>query len=119
MNKIRTCKFILPGIFLFLCSTQVYSQKDTAKTKIHQSVDPCNGTGGTGQIISIGNSTITIKRNDSVNEIINLTNKTTIKNSAGAIPKSDLKTGDRVTVVVMSHHTATVVLVCSATNSKP
>jgi glycopeptide antibiotics resistance protein len=81
--------------------------------KISQGVDPCNGTGGTGQIVSLGNNTITIKRNDGINEIINLTDKTTIKNSLGTLSQSDLKTGDRVTVVVMADHIATAVLVCN------
>jgi len=92
---------------------------DTAKPGITHGVDPCNGTGGTGQIVSVGNNIITIKRNDGKNEVIYLTDKTTIKNSAGSLPQSDLKKGDRVTVVVMSHHTATVVLVCSTSGSKP
>jgi glycopeptide antibiotics resistance protein len=91
---------------------------DTAKPGIPQGVDPCNGTDGTGQIISVGINTITIKRRDGTSEIIKLTDKTTMRNSAGPISKSDLKRGDRVTVVVMSQHTATVVLVCNAPSSK-
>ncbi len=86
---------------------------DTAKVTIIQGADPCNGTGGTGQIVSVGDNSITIKRQDGINEIIKLTDKTTIRNSAGPVSISNLKTGDRVTVVVMSKHTATVVLVCN------
>ena len=83
------------------------------KAEIPEGEDPCGGTGGTGQIISLGNSSITIKRNDGVNEIINLTDKTTIKNSVNSLSQSDLKIGDRVTVVVISNHVATTVLLCN------
>jgi len=92
---------------------------DTAVGVNPQGDDPCKGTGGTGQIVSVANNSITIKRRDGSNEIITVTNKTTIRNSAGPVSKSDLRPGDRVTVVVMSHHTATVVLVCNTSSSKP
>ena len=92
---------------------------DTAKPGIPQGADPCGGTGGTGQIVSVGNNTIIIKRHDGINVIIKITDKTKIRNSAGPLSKSDLKIGDRVTVVVMSQHTATVVVVCNASSSKP
>ena len=87
--------------------------------EISQGEDPCGGTGGTGQIVRLGNSSITIKRNDGVNELISLTDKTTIKNSLVSLSQSDLKIGERVTVVVMSNHIATTVLVCNAQNSGP
>ena len=86
---------------------------------IPQGVDPCNGTGGTGQIVSVGNNTITIKRHDGTSVLINFTDQTTIRTSAGAASKSDLKTGDRVTVVVRSNHTATTVLVCNEASPEP
>ena len=35
---------------------------DNGEAGIAQSADPCNGTGGTGQIVSVGNNSITIKR---------------------------------------------------------
>jgi len=92
---------------------------DKGKAEIPQGEDPCGGTGGTGQIVSLGNSSITIKRNDGVNEIINLTDKTTIKNSVASLSQSDLKTGDRVTVVIDGSETATVVLVCNAASPEP
>lgn len=62
--------------------------------------DPCGGTGGTGQIISTGNKTITIKRKDGFVQLIHFTDKTTIRDAAGPVPASDLKTGVRVTLVV-------------------
>ncbi|HWB25551.1 MAG TPA: hypothetical protein VG738_08720 [Chitinophagaceae bacterium] len=86
---------------------------DTTLVAVAQLPDPCKGTGGTGQIISVEDNGITIRRHDGVSEVIKLTDKTIIKNSAGPLSKSGLKAGDNVTVVVMSNHTATVVLVCN------
>lgn len=77
-----------------------------------QGVDPCNGTMGTGQIISIAEYTITIKRRDGKDEVVVLTEKTSINNSGGPIKKPMLKVGDRVTVVIDDSNTAFVVLVC-------
>ncbi|MEY4628978.1 MAG: hypothetical protein RLZZ595_1304, partial [Bacteroidota bacterium] len=74
--------------------------------------DPCNGTMGTGQIISIAENTITIKRRDGKNEVVVLTEKTDMRNSGGQITKSILKVGDRVTVVIDETNTAMAVLVC-------
>lgn len=78
----------------------------------NQVIDPCNGTEGTGQIISIAENTITIKRRDGKDEIVILTEKTSIRNSGGPITKSILKVGDRVTVVIDDSNTAMAVLVC-------
>ena len=89
----------------------------------HQPVNPlrdagggdlCGGTGGTGQIVSMGNHTITIKRQDGVIQTLALTDRTTIRTSAGPASESDLKSGDRVTVVVYDRETATTVLKCKA-----
>ena len=74
--------------------------------------DLCGGTGGTGQIVGVGNHTMTIKRNDGVIQALALTDRTTIRTSAGPASESDLKTGDRVTVVVYDRETATTVLRC-------
>jgi len=87
---------------------------DNEERKMSPGVDPCNGTGGTGQIISMGNNTITIKRNDGISQIIKLTDRTKIRTSMGPASESDLKTGDRVTVVIDSSETATLVLICNA-----
>ena len=87
---------------------------DNEERKMSPGVDPCNGTGGTGQIISMGNNTITIKRNDGISQIIKLTDRTKIRTSMGPASKSDLKTGDGVTVVIDSSETATLVLICNA-----
>ena len=67
---------------------------------------------GTGQIISIAENTITIKRRDGKNEVVVLTEKTDMRNSGGPITKSILKVGDRVTVVIDDSNTAMAVLVC-------
>ena len=75
-------------------------------------VDPCNGTMGTGQIISIAENTITIKKRDGKDEVVVLTEKTSMRNSGGPITKSILKVGDRVTVVIDESNTAMAVLVC-------
>lgn len=80
---------------------------------IPQSGDLCGGTGGTGEILSQGNHTITIKRQDGVVQTINLTARTEIRNSTGPIRESDLTTGDHVTVVIIDDRmTATTVVVC-------
>jgi len=85
---------------------------EQTKERVSQGVDPCNGTMGTGQIISIAENTITIKRRDGKDEIVVLTEKTSIRNSGGPITKSILKVGDRVTVVIDDSNTAMAVLVC-------
>src|ERR1700752_94147 len=74
--------------------------------------DLCGGTGGTGQIVSVGNHAMTLKRNDGVIQALALTDRTTIRTSAGPGSESDLKTGDRVTVIVYDRETATTVLGC-------
>lgn len=85
---------------------------EQTKEGASQGVDPCNGTMGTGQIISIAENTITIKRRDGKDEVVVLTEKTDIRNSGGLITKSILKVGDRVTVVIDETNTAMAVLVC-------
>jgi glycopeptide antibiotics resistance protein len=74
--------------------------------------DLCNGTGGTGQIVSIGNNTINIVRRDGKNELIKITKATTIKANAGPANNKDLKIGDHVTVVIDETETASLILVC-------
>lgn len=74
--------------------------------------DLCGGTGGTGEIIQIGENDFTIKSRKGIDELIHLTSNTQIKNSKGNINKSVLKTGDHVTVVIDETETASLVLVC-------
>lgn len=82
--------------------------------------DLCGGTGGNGQIISIGNKEFTMKRNDNgSSRIVHLTDKATIETSSGLASLSDLKTGDRVTLVGGPNRdgsfSADYVVVCAAT----
>jgi glycopeptide antibiotics resistance protein len=88
-----------------------------------QSGDLCGGTGGNGQIVSVGNNSFVMKRNDNgKNETINLTSQATIETSAGPTSESDLKIGFRITLVGSTNpdgsFTANAVLVCNATGSE-
>ncbi len=85
---------------------------EQTKEGVSKGVDPCNGTMGTGQIISMAENTITIERRDGKDEVVVLTEKTTMSNAGGPITKSILKVGDRVTVVIDDSNTAMAVLVC-------
>jgi glycopeptide antibiotics resistance protein len=87
---------------------------------IPQSGDLCGGTGGNGQIVSVGNKAFTLKRNDDgSHQLIHLTNQATIKTSTGSVSLSNLKKGDRVTLVGGPNRdgsiTADTVVVCSGT----
>lgn len=87
---------------------------------IPQSGDLCGGTSGNGQIVSVGNNTFILKRNDNgSNQIIHLTGKTSIKTLTGSVSLTDLKKGDRVTLVGGPNRdgsfTADTVVVCSGT----
>ncbi len=85
--------------------------------------DPCGGSGGTGQISSVGSNSITVTQNNNTTVVISLTAHTTIRNAAGKISKTDLHVGDRVTLVVDLHGdgtgTATTVLVCLGVRPHP
>jgi glycopeptide antibiotics resistance protein len=77
-----------------------------------QGIDPCNGTEGTGQIMSIQEGSITIKKRDGKDEVVVITDKTAFSNASGKATKAILKVGDRVTVVIDDSNTAMAVLVC-------
>jgi len=68
---------------------------------IPQSGDLCGGTGGNGQIVSLGDNVFTLKLNNGNNRTIHLANHATIKVSGGSssASESDLRIGDRVTLV--------------------
>jgi glycopeptide antibiotics resistance protein len=89
------------------------------KGEIAQGADLCGGTNGNGQIASVGNNSFTLERNDGRNLIVNLTNRATIETSTGLASPSDLKMGDRVTLVGDDNRdgtfTADAVIVCSGT----
>ncbi|MFM1961757.1 MAG: hypothetical protein RLZZ172_602 [Bacteroidota bacterium] len=76
--------------------------------------DLCRGTGGTGEIIAVEKDGISIRRKDGVVQHIKLTAKTVIKTSSGDIQNTDLKPGNRVTLVIDDTETAALVLVCNA-----
>jgi glycopeptide antibiotics resistance protein len=95
----------------------------TGKLELHKGPDPCNGTGGTGQIVAVGVHQITIKGKDGIPQIIQLTNQTRIRYSAGPAAESDLKIGYGVTIVTGSERndklTAVLVLICNAISPEP
>ncbi len=96
----------------------VPAQPTTAPGEIPQSGDLCGGTGGIGQIVSVGNNEFTIKRNDNgSDQVVHLTSQATIKTSAGPASLSDLKAGYRVTLVggpnADGSFTAYMVVVCN------
>jgi glycopeptide antibiotics resistance protein len=101
------------GVVYPMTHQAVNPRKDGVQAgRADNGADLCGGTGGTGQIVSVGNHTMTIKRNDGVIQALALTDRTTISTSGGPASESNLKTGDRVTVVVYDRETATTVLRC-------
>lgn len=79
--------------------------------------DLCGTTRGNGQIVSVGNNSFTLEHNDGRNLIVNLTDNARIETSTGFVSLSDLKIGDRVTLVGDDNRdgsfTANAVVVCS------
>ena len=93
---------------------------------ISQSEDLCGGTGGNGEIISVGSNAFTLKldedgQKDGDTLVVNLTDQATIETLTGLISLSDLKIGDRVTLVGDKNRdgsfTVDAVLVCSGTGA--
>ncbi len=80
--------------------------------------DLCGGTGGTGAIASKGNNNFTIERDDGSFQLVSLARGAVIETSAGTAALTDLKIGDRVTLVgdVNSDNsfTADTVVLCNA-----
>ncbi len=95
---------------------------DTGEGEIPQSVDLCGGTGGNGQIVSIGNGTFVMKGKDGSSQIVNLAVRATIRTSAGVGSESDLKIGNKVTLVGGPNpdgsFTADAVFVCNTTGQE-
>jgi pectate lyase len=99
-------------------ATAAPDQPTTAPGEIPQSGDLCGGTGGKGQIVSVGNNEFTMKRNDDgSDQIVHLSGGATIKTSAGSASLSDLKIGSRVTLAGSPNadgsFTARIVVVCN------
>lgn len=84
--------------------------------------DPCGGTGGTGQIMSVGDNTVTIKQHNGSSRVLKITPKTILKNAAGPLLLSTLKPGQNVTVVIgldpSDENIASAVLVCNRQDLK-
>src|SRR6266511_2843123 len=111
---------LLTATMLLAACTPVAAlvQPRTAPGEIPQSGDLCGGTGGNGQIVSVGNNEFTMKRNDDgSDQVVHLTGQATIKTSAGSASLSDLKIGYRVTLVggpnPEGSFTAITVVVCT------
>lgn len=84
----------------------------------------CGNTNGNGEIVSVGSNTFNLKLNEGGekgggNLIVSLTSRATIETPTGYASLSDLKIGDRVTLVGDNHRdgtfTADAVVVCNAT----
>jgi glycopeptide antibiotics resistance protein len=91
---------------------------DQGKAGSAQGKDPCGGTGGLGKIVHIAPHAITFEKGDGLKEIIKLSPRTTIRNSAGALSETDLKIGNRATIVTFEsdrdgNKIAAAVLVCN------
>ncbi|MES2930757.1 MAG: VanZ family protein [Patescibacteria group bacterium] len=95
---------------------------NTREGEMPQSGDLCGGTGGTGEITSVGSNTFTIERNDGKSHIVNLADRAVIKTLTGPISSSDLKIGERVTLVGGPNpdgsFTADTVVVCTVASSE-
>ncbi len=78
--------------------------------------DLCNGTGGTGEILSIDGAAFTIQKRDGSREQIKLTNRTEIKTSRGRAASSILKPGVRVTIITSDGKDmiAELILICGS-----
>jgi glycopeptide antibiotics resistance protein len=111
-------KFLITFLVIAVVTTVVFfSNKVYA-----QNGDLCGGTGGNGEIVSLGNNTFTLELNEDGQKggdtlIVNLTNRSTIETSTGLASLSDLKIGNHVTLVGGPNRdgtfTADTVVVCS------
>lgn len=101
------------GFFTYKNIIRDVEENGPQNSSLPQAHDLCGGTRGTGEIVEKGSNTITIKRNDGVLQTMIIGDKTTIKKSSGPTTMSDLKVGDRVTIVIEDGKTAVAVFVCS------
>lgn len=81
------------------------------------SKDLCGGTGGNGEIVSLGDNSFTLDLKNGRNQIIKLINGAEISTPIGPGSMTDLKVGDRVTLVGGPNSdgtfTAEAIFVCS------
>lgn len=125
MKKLVSLFVILVTISIALSGFKsVVLAASQSKDAITQNEDLCGGTGGNGEIVSVGSHTFTLKLNEGGqkgggNLNVNLTDHATIETSTGYVSVSDLKIGDRVTLVGDNNRdgtfTADAVVVCSGT----
>ena len=99
---------VLPAAVLYM----VYPKDNHREGPTPTSGNPCGNTMGTGTVMSVGNTSITLELNDGSLQSLTLTDRTIIRNSTGPVAASDLKAGERVTIVVEDDKTALAVLVC-------
>lgn len=94
----------------------IYPKNQVIDPNVGPGVNLCGDTNGTGEITSLGANSIGMKLNNNKIQTIHFTNTTTIKSPAGLIPASDLKIGERATLVGGPNSdgsfTADAVLVC-------
>lgn len=100
--------------------SQLKSRIGNEESKLPKNGDPCEGTGGKGQIISMGNNSVFIKLNDNgSNQTINLTSQTIVRVSTGSGSISDLKKGENISIGGKRNAdgslTANIIAVCKVT----
>lgn len=99
----------------------VYPKDLPANPRAGATGDICGGTGGTGQIVSRENHSITIERKDGTKQLVAFTDQTAIEVPAGSGSASDLRMGDRVTLVggpnPDGRFAADAIVVCSTEGS--
>lgn len=82
-----------------------------------QDCDLCGGTGGIGYVLNVDKNIVTLKINDSTLLHVTCTEQTIFKALTGNIAITDLKIGDRLTLIGDARHDgnfdATTILVCS------
>jgi hypothetical protein len=85
--------------------------------EISKGGDLCGGTGGVGEIVSVGKNSVTIKKKDGSTQKVNIADQADIKTSSGPATISDLKIGNRITIVGGPNpdgtFTADAVVVCA------
>ena len=123
---------VMAAVYIFYSWYQsVTTATDTGPARMNQGPHPkinhlspdqnqgdlCRGTGGTGTIVEVDEHSMLIQRKDGVEELIHITEKTTIKQSSGNATVKDLKLGDHVTVVVglikEDAQAASLILICT------
>ncbi len=111
------------GTVVYPISHQPLTQNGNAgmgqnqETAASQTGDLCGGTGGIGEIVSIGTNTFTITQKDGNNLVVLLAKNAAINTPDGSGTLSDLNIGERVTLVGGPNSdgsfTADAVFVCS------